>query len=105
MLGERVLTPHGELDLVARRGRVLACIEVKSALVVALDFPIDAYFRPGKRFAREHRRRQRLALRDAARALAHRGPVECVLCEVWIEKGSRRARVRVHRDVDEGFEL
>ncbi len=42
ILGERVRTPRGEVDLVARRGRLVACVEVKARtkerdLAVAID--------------------------------------------------------------------
>lgn len=104
MLGERVRTHFGEVDLVARRGARLACVEVKSARVVALDFPHDARFRPGKHFTSAQAQRQLRAARSLALALGHRGRVERALFEVWIEKGTGRARGRLHRDLRGGFE-
>ena len=44
ILGERLRVPAGEVDLVARRGRTLAFIEVKwREHAAALDFAVDAY--------------------------------------------------------------
>ncbi|PZQ22772.1 MAG: hypothetical protein DI569_06870 [Sphingopyxis macrogoltabida] len=44
ILGERLRVPAGEVDLVARRGRTLAFIEVKwREQAAALDFAVDAY--------------------------------------------------------------
>jgi len=44
IVGERIRTPRGEVDLVARRGKALAFIEVKArATAEQLDLSIDAY--------------------------------------------------------------
>lgn len=44
ILAQRVKTPRGEIDLVARRGRVVAFVEVKwRASAADLDFAIDEY--------------------------------------------------------------
>ena len=44
VLGERVRTPAGEVDLVARRNGIVAFVEVKSRKTVAdLDFAIDQH--------------------------------------------------------------
>ncbi|MDB5686909.1 MAG: hypothetical protein JWR77_1498 [Rhizorhabdus sp.] len=44
IVGERVRTPRGEVDLVARRGRTLAFIEVKMrATEAALGLAIDEH--------------------------------------------------------------
>jgi putative endonuclease len=44
ILARRVKTPRGEVDLVARRGRALAFVEVKWRRTAAeLDFAIDEY--------------------------------------------------------------
>jgi putative endonuclease len=59
ILGFRLRTPHGEIDLVARRGRVLAAVEVKSR--TSLEAALEAVT-----FT------QRERLRRALRALAAR---------------------------------
>ena len=44
ILAERVRTPAGEIDIVARRGSIVAFIEVKARSKAAdLDFAIDDY--------------------------------------------------------------
>ena len=44
IIARRVKTPRGEIDLIARRGRVVAFVEVKwRATAADLDFAIDAY--------------------------------------------------------------
>jgi putative endonuclease len=44
IVGRRVKTPRGEIDLIARRGRTVAFIEVKwRATAAQLDMAIDAY--------------------------------------------------------------
>ncbi len=59
ILGFRLRTPHGEIDLVARRGRVLAAVEVKAR--TSLDAALEAVSLT-----------QRQRLRRAIRALAAR---------------------------------
>ncbi|MEQ1639695.1 MAG: YraN family protein [Novosphingobium sp.] len=59
ILAQRVKTPRGEIDLVARRGRMVIFVEVKWRSKAAdLDFAIDEY------------RLRRVAA--AAQAIAHR---------------------------------
>ena len=59
ILAQRVKTPRGEIDLIARRGRVVAFAEVKwRASAAELDYAIDEY------------RLRRVAA--AAEAVAHR---------------------------------
>jgi putative endonuclease len=44
ILDRRVRTPAGEVDLVAKRGRLIAFVEVKTRATAAeLDFAIDEY--------------------------------------------------------------
>jgi putative endonuclease len=44
ILAERVRTPAGEIDLVAKRGNLVAFVEVKTrATEVELDYAIDQY--------------------------------------------------------------
>lgn len=44
VLARRIKTPRGEIDLIARRGRVVAFVEVKwRATNAELDFAIDPY--------------------------------------------------------------
>lgn len=44
VLARRVKTPRGEIDLVARRGRIVAFVEVKwRASAAELDLAIDGY--------------------------------------------------------------
>jgi putative endonuclease len=59
ILGFRLRTPHGEIDLVARRGRVLAAVEVKAR--TSLEAALEAVSL-----------KQRERLRRAIRALASR---------------------------------
>jgi putative endonuclease len=59
IVARRVKTPRGEIDLVARRGRTVALVEVKwRATTAERDYAIDAY------------RLRRVAA--AAEAVAHR---------------------------------
>lgn len=59
ILAQRVKTPRGEIDLIARRGRMVIFVEVKWRSKAAdLDFAIDEY------------RLRRVAA--AAQAIAHR---------------------------------
>lgn len=59
ILARRVKTPRGEIDLIARRGKIVAFVEVKwRASVADLDLAIDEY------------RLRRVAA--AAEAVAHR---------------------------------
>ena len=73
MADRRVKTPRGEIDLIARRGRVGAFIEVKwRGTTESLDTAIDAY------------RLRRVAA--AAEAVAHRyaGPGDTVRIDVLL---------------------
>jgi Holliday junction resolvase-like predicted endonuclease len=82
VLGRRVRTPEGEIDLVARRGRELIALEVKASRA-----PGPRVFRPADRFGHAARRRQERALAWVARRLGHGGPSRLVLCEVFAPAG------------------
>jgi len=85
VLGQRVATPHGELDLVAERDGELWCFEVKTSLARAT---------PGDRLSA----RQRTRVARAARACAsERGgpPPRLALVEVWIDPDGTARDVRV----------
>jgi len=82
VLGRRVRTPEGEIDLVARRARELVALEVKTSRSAG-----PRRFRPGDRFGHHARRRQECALAWVARRLGHRGPSRVVLCEVFAPPG------------------
>ncbi len=91
VLGERVATPHGELDLVAERGGELWCFEVKTSLARVTP----SHFAPGARLSA----RQRARVARAARACASdRGgpPPRLALVEVWIDPDGAARDVRVH---------
>lgn len=85
ILGERLRVPVGEVDLVARRGRTLAFIEVKwRERADALDFAID-----------EHRLRRVAA---AAEMLAPRfaRPQDAIRIDVMLLAPRRLPRHLVH---------
>jgi hypothetical protein len=97
LVGRRVRTPAGEVDVAARDGRCLVALEVKTGLVPSLARTIDPLLRPGRRFGRESLRRQRRAVRFLAGPGGQRTRVDLV--EVLIEGSSGRARLLHHRDV------
>ena len=81
IVGRRVKTPRGEIDLVARRGRTVAFVEVKwRAGAEGLDTAIDAY------------RLRRVGA--AAEAVAHRyaRPADTVRIDVLLLAPSRWPR-------------
>jgi putative endonuclease len=90
VLGLRVRTPAGELDVVARRGSVLLAVEVKSARSAS-----PQRYRPGDRHGPRRRRRQARALSWLAAHLRHRGATCCGLAEVFAPPGGR-PRVLLH---------
>jgi hypothetical protein len=94
VLGARVKTARGEVDLVVARGAELVCVEVKSS--TSIEGP--ARYRPGNRFRAPQARRQAHAAREVARSLRWRGPIEVSLYEVWFREG--RASGRWHRRCD-----
>ncbi len=62
ILGFRLKTPEGEIDLLAQRGKVLAVVEVKSRTSIEAALEAVSYT-------------QRQRLRRAARAIAARRPM------------------------------
>jgi putative endonuclease len=90
VLGRRVRTPRGEVDLVVALGGQVWCIEVKSQR--ASSAPL---WRPGERFRDRDRSRQLRAARFVAGAAQGRGaPARVDLIEVWIDTRSGSARVQ-----------
>lgn len=89
VLGRRVRTPRGEVDLVvAMAGRVY-CIEVKSQRASSAPS-----WRPGERFRERHKHRQMQAARfvaDAAQGPATMARLD--LIEVWIDTRTGSSRV------------
>jgi predicted RecB family endonuclease len=82
LLGRRVATPFAEIDIVAKVGAELVCIEVKAGRFPTLPIrsgasasegaPLSGIrFRPGARLARSRIARQRQAGRYLARHLAY----------------------------------
>lgn len=96
ILGRRVRTQAAEVDLVARRGHELLCVEVKTST----DIGGQALFEPGNRFRFEHQRRQWIAAGAIARALHHQGAVRLMVCEVWVDARGRVTRWRCARCAD-----
>ena len=95
LVARRLPTPDGEIDIVARRPGVLACVEVKSAR----GSPDDLRWRPGLRIDAETLARQRNAARWLARRSGdsrERGRVD--LYEVFLQSG-RGPRFLVHADM------
>ena len=81
ILDRRVRTPVGEVDLVARKGALVAFVEVKHrATDAALDFAIDA-----RRLARVAAAAEYLAARYA-------GPADDVRIDVILLAPGRRLR-------------
>lgn len=93
VLGRRVRTPAGEVDVLARDGAEIVCVEVKTARARQLPrrrgaTPVlDARWRPGARFTAE-----RLARHVRA------GRVDLV--EVRFEVHTRRFQVEHHRRLE-----
>jgi len=99
ILGSRVATPHGEVDLVAIAGKSLICVEVKTGRTKRdLDFfgaagqlPPPDHWRPGHRVDQDDLARLRqaagwLAMRLSTRDLELRGRVD--LCELLLSTRS-----------------
>lgn len=93
VLGRRVRTPAGEVDVLARDGGEIVCVEVKAARILPVPRPRgaapvhDMRWRPGARFTAE-----RLARHVRA------GRVDLV--EVRFDVHERRFRVEHHRRLE-----
>jgi len=87
----------GEVDLVARRGRRLIAVEVKTGVVPRLCPEIDPLLRPARRYGRESHRRRERAARLLGAAEGARARVD--LIEVLVEGPSGRTRLMHHLDV------
>ena len=73
IVGRRVKTPRGEIDLIARRGRTVAFVEVKWRTTGAgLDTAIDEY------------RLRRVAAAVEAVAHRHAGPSDTIRIDVLL---------------------
>lgn len=87
VLGRRVRSPHGELDLVVRERGTLVVVEVKTARAApGCAGPAGSRWRPGERLGS----RDLARLRRAARRLAGGAPARVDLVEVWIGRGPVR---------------
>ena len=93
--GRRVRTPHGEVDVVALRAGVLACVEVKAARVAGRratlespwsPAPADLRWRPARRVDRRRLARQRRACRWLAGRLGA-AVARVDVIEVWVPRG------------------
>ncbi len=84
MLGWRVRTPYGEVDVVAERGGVLLCAEVKAGRQRTRT-PV---WRPGERFRWRAQARQRRSSQHLARQLGRGFTPRVALFEVLLpERG------------------
>ncbi len=105
LVGRRVRTRAGEVDLVARERGELVCIEVKTARAERVAAPrgVDpARTLVGDEPAGHLRAPQRARLAESARLLARElgsspGRVRLDLIEVVLERAPRRVELRHHR--------
>ncbi len=101
ILGRRVKSPLGEIDVLARDGATTVCVEVKSGRVSAVlrrkgePRTLDLRWRPGLRVDRSRLAR----LRRCARALARtdRRPARADLIEVLLDAEAMRWHVIHHQ--------
>jgi putative endonuclease len=90
ILGFRLKTPHGEIDLLARKGAVLAVVEVKlrgsvdAALAAVTYRQRERLRRAGEAFAARRRDLQGAAIRLDLMALAP-GRWPCHIRDAWFE--------------------
>ncbi len=104
VLGRRVQTPHGELDLVLCSDEQLVCVEVKAARVWADPTSLDEAHRPGRRLDPRRLASQRRAARWLARGPWGAGRAARVdLVEVYWREDQGRARLMHHPDYSGRF--
>ena len=95
VLGRRVSTSQGEIDLVALEAGQLVCVEVKTSLRAP-----QSVWRPGDRFDRKSFERQRRAAKALAKTgLGAAATLRLDLIEVWIGPAGSRPRLLHHRDL------
>ena len=81
IVGRRIRTPRGEVDLVARRGRIVAFIEVKARADEA-----------GLALAIDHRRMSRVAAAAEILAQRYAGPADTIRIDVMLMAPGRWPR-------------
>lgn len=92
LLGQRVRTNDGELDLVLRLDGRLLCVEVKSSRWIGSG----AKFRPGNRFSLSQEQRQVRAAQALARRWTPGREPRRVLAELWFDEQGRLVQERWH---------
>ena len=98
VLASRLRTPDAELDLLAREGAVLVCVEVKTGRLRRApgSAALDLRWRPGLRLNARALER----IRRAGRRLAPLGAeLRVDLVEVLVDPGSGEHRLLHHRDL------
>ncbi len=90
VLGMRVRTPWGEVDVVAARGAELLCVEVKAGRVSDRA----RAFRPSERFRWRSRGRQRRSAEHLARELGRGLVPRMALYEVLLPAAGARSKRR-----------
>jgi len=93
LLGRRVAVDACELDLVARCGTELVCVEVKTGYAPSLGTPPPAW-RPLDRLGHAQLQRQARGARQVARRMGNARPARLDLIEIRIER--RRAICITH---------
>jgi putative endonuclease len=95
ILGFRLRTPHGEIDLVARRGQVLAAVEVKAR--TTLEAALEAVT-----FAQRERLRRSIAALAARRRGLEHAQLRLDLMALAPGRFPRHIRDAWSEDVDRG---
>lgn len=92
LLGQRVRTNEGELDLVLRLDGRLLCVEVKSSRWIGAG----ATFRPGNRFSLRQEQRQVQAAQALARRWTPGYEPRRLLAELWFDDDGGLVQERWH---------